>query len=385
MINQKRKQIANTVPDAQEILRGFNILLGCRHVYELRALGADRCGTISGYFDADHRLEMAEAANDWSGKAEGVYLTINPVLPDLIARAFNRCRVWAKYTTSDDQIMRRHWVPIDFDAKRPAGISSTDEEHEAALDRTRDCYRWLLSQGFPKNSLVIADSGNGGHLLVRVSLNNTEECKELVRRCIEAVAFHFTDKVVDVDLKMFNAARIFKVYGSMACKGDSISERPHRFARLLKVPKKIEAAPLSVLKDLAALVPEEPKSKVQQYQVFRGRSFDVASWIVEHKLSVVEEKPWKGGHAWVLNPCPWNPDHTNRAAYILQFPSGAIAAGCHHNGCTGNDWHALRDLYEPGWRERRRDDGLAIPEGVSPAMETEYRRVKKSRSRNSSR
>jgi hypothetical protein len=33
----------------------------------------------------------------------------------------------------------------------------------------------------------------------------------------------------------------------------------------------------------------------------------------------------------------------------VQFASGAIAAGCHHNGCAGNDWEALRRLYEPGW------------------------------------
>ena len=44
-------------------------------------------------------------------------------------------------------------------------------------------------------------------------------------------------------------------------------------------------------------------------------------------------------------PYPWNPEHTNRAAYLVQFASGAIAAGCHHHGCAGKDWHALRRLY----------------------------------------
>src|SRR5206468_1717626 len=33
--------------------------------------------------------------------------------------------------------------------------------------------------------------------------------------------------------------------------------------------------------------------------------------------------------------------------------NGAIAAGCHHSGCQGKDWHALRDAVEPGWRDRR--------------------------------
>jgi hypothetical protein len=37
----------------------------------------------------------------------------------------------------------------------------------------------------------------------------------------------------------------------------------------------------------------------------------------------------------MLNPCPWNPAHNNRAAYIVQHASGAVAAGCHHDGCAG--------------------------------------------------
>jgi len=37
----------------------------------------------------------------------------------------------------------------------------------------------------------------------------------------------------------------------------------------------------------------------------------------------------------------------------VQLASGAIASGCQHNGCSGHDWHALWDLYEPGWRAAR--------------------------------
>ena len=41
-----------------------------------------------------------------------------------------------------------------------------------------------------------------------------------------------------------------------------------------------------------------------------------------------------------------------------------VAAGCHHNGCTGRDWHALRDTVEPDWRRQRADSGRA-PAGRS--------------------
>jgi hypothetical protein len=56
----------------------------------------------------------------------------------------------------------------------------------------------------------------------------------------------------------------------------------------------------------------------------------------------------------VFPVCPWNSDHTHRSAYIVQLANGAIEAGCHHNGCHGKGWHDLRDLVQPGWRERRR-------------------------------
>ena len=99
-----------------------------------------------------------------------------------------------------------------------------------------------------------------------------------------------------------------------------------------------------------------------------GQVFDLAAWIATHQLPVVQQKPWNEGQLWVLNPCPWNADHTNNSARIVQFPNGAIAAGCFHNGCAGNDWHALRDRYEPGWRDA--DRASALPEAVQQLLST---------------
>ncbi|HEX5736041.1 MAG TPA: YfjI family protein [Blastocatellia bacterium] len=77
--------------------------------------------------------------------------------------------------------------------------------------------------------------------------------------------------------------------------------------------------------------------------------FDLDGWIAKHQLDVVKTGPWQDGRRWILRACPWNPLHT-RAAYIIQFSNGAVAAGCHHTSCSGKDWHALRDLLEPSWR-----------------------------------
>jgi len=68
-------------------------------------------------------------------------------------------------------------------------------------------------------------------------------------------------------------------------------------------------------------------------------------------LDVNGPSPWNNGRKWIFRICPWNPDHTNRAAYVVELPNGVIAAGCHHNGCFGKGWHDLRDVVEPGWRK----------------------------------
>src|SRR5262249_23056316 len=154
-----------------------------------------------GYFD-DSAI-MAEAAVQWSGKAPGVYATLNPCTPTLLARSANRMTERARQTTSDADILQHRWLPVDFDPVRPAGISSTDAEHAAAVQRASACSAWLKHHGWPEP--VAADSGNGAHLLPRIDLPNVRASRDLLKRCLEALAMHFSDDVVRVDLTPVNA------------------------------------------------------------------------------------------------------------------------------------------------------------------------------------
>jgi hypothetical protein len=125
------------------------VLLERNSVVELRSPNTNR-QTVSGYFN-DHK-QLAQAAAGLSGTVPGVYVTLNPVRTDLLARAANRIVPYAKKTTGDSDILSRRWLLIDFDAVRPSGISATDVEHEAALERARLCRDWLLTQGWPDHS-----------------------------------------------------------------------------------------------------------------------------------------------------------------------------------------------------------------------------------------
>src|SRR4051812_47256439 len=115
----------------EEILRTCKLLMAPGHVHEVRIPKAGRQGTISGYFDDPVRLADGILAVD--GAALGIYVTLNPCKPALLARAANRLQEHAQVTTADADINCRRWLLIDFDPIRPSGISSTDREHGRAI------------------------------------------------------------------------------------------------------------------------------------------------------------------------------------------------------------------------------------------------------------
>jgi hypothetical protein len=201
-------------------------------VHEVRIPKAGRRGTIAGYFTDAERLADAVLAID--GTVPGVYVTLNPCKPELLARAANRLQDCAAVTTSDVDILQRRWLLIDFDPVRPAGISATHKEHGRAISVACGAWDDLRGAGFPDP--VVGDSGNGAHLLYRVDLPNDSNATDLVKGILAGVAARCATDDIAVDQTVFNAGRIVKIYGTLACKGDSLPNRPHRRSRLLEIP-----------------------------------------------------------------------------------------------------------------------------------------------------
>jgi hypothetical protein len=218
------------------ILKALNLVHRTGDVVELRILNTGKTGTVSGYFDDFN--ELAGRALNWSGKAPAIYVTLNPVNPALLARASNKVVGNAKTTTSDQDIVRRVWFPVDLDPVRPGGISSTDVEHQGALDRACKVRAWLKEHGWPEP--IYADSGNGAHLLFPIDMPNDNESRELVKRCLLVLDGLFSDDQVQVDTTTYNAARIWKLYGTLAAKGDNTPDRPHRMAMILEAPEVVD-------------------------------------------------------------------------------------------------------------------------------------------------
>src|SRR5690606_18531656 len=89
-------------------------------------------------------------------------------------------------TTADGDILRRRWFPVDIDPVRPSGVSSTDAEHQASLVKAAEIAAYLgRERGWP--APVLADSGNGAHLIYRTNLPNDDASRDLVKRCLEVL------------------------------------------------------------------------------------------------------------------------------------------------------------------------------------------------------
>ena len=349
---------------SSEVRKALATLLPDGGVVELRAL-TDH-SVHSGYFDNFDTLADKAANLDTLPEVAGIYVTLNTVDPALLSRRANRVKMnlgRKDPTTSDTDVLNRRWLPIDLDPVRPSGVSSTDEEHEAALAHAERIRTWLGEQGFPDP--VMADSGNGAHLLYRIDLPNDDESTDLVKGCLAVLDPLFSDGTVSVDAANFNAGRIWKLYGTSSKKGDNTPSRPHRQACLISVPEEVKVVPVEQLRHLASLLPRNDPDPGQRT---KGRGIDLHDWLTTHGIGIRSEKPWQGGTLFVLDECPFSSAHRD-GSFAIQFPSGAVYAGCQHASCGGGTqrWPELRERFETRTRQKR-ERGLIVNTAPTPSL-----------------
>lgn len=228
--------VSTSTSQAQTIADTLRIIVGAGNVCEIRILGVDgrKNRTDAGYFNDFDAASKAVLSYSQDSRTKGCYVVLNEINPALLARSANRITQFADLTTKDNDITRRRWILIDADPERPTGISATDAELDSALSRANDITDWLLQRGFCEP--ILSRSGNGAHLLCPVDLPNDEPTTAMVKATLHAVSAEFSDNVVKVDESVFNAARISRLYGTFARKGDSTPDRPHRISEMIHVP-----------------------------------------------------------------------------------------------------------------------------------------------------
>lgn len=254
--------------------------------------------TVLGYFDNFDAFAKSVIALENTRRAKSTYLTLNPVGKDLAARAYNRL-IGAKSGegSADKDIVTRRWLLIDCDPIRPEGISSTDEELQTAIGRAQEIEHALTRRGWP--APVPAMSGNGAHRLYRIDLPNDEASRNLLEATLKSLQLQFgeTDKEdeigaqvmvgtigIKVDMSVFNAARITKLYGTWVRKGDHLEGlRPHRLSIIESIPNDLAVLSTELLdreatiyRDYQRSIEEEKtKQRAQQHTQRAGDNNDV--------------------------------------------------------------------------------------------------------------
>lgn len=233
--------VTQSVGDAAKTIEAaLRLLIEPHQVTELRALQVvsstyRRPHTVAGFFDGAHLTEMAKQAARLTRLAGGVYFTLNPLNPALLARRCNRTDVAdSGDLASDKDVVRRRWLLIDVDPVRPAKVSATDAEKANAWEVITRVRAHLAEQQWP--APIVADSGNGYHLFYGVEL--PAEDKSTVQRILKALAARFDTEQAKVDVAVYNPARICKIPGTLARKGDSTPDRPHRAGLVMEVPSR---------------------------------------------------------------------------------------------------------------------------------------------------
>ena len=306
---------------------------------EIRVLNDKK--TYSGYFKDVEALIKSVESYDRQGMQ--VYFTLNRVKDACYARNPDRIDLVGKNpTTGDSDIECRTHVLIDLDPKRPSGVSANDEELEYAHKKAVQVYCYLLEQGF--NKPIVCKSGNGYHIVIPCEIGVDAENTRIIKQFLKVLSMLFSDERVEVDEKVFNPARICKLYGTMARKGANTLDRPWRESEIVTAPEDLKPTPIEYFKKVAALYPEEERPS--KYNGYSTERFNLVDFLDKNGINYKTEQ-MADGIKYILDHCPFNDQHRHRDAVLFQRNNGPIAFVCLHNSCAGKSWRDFRLLYEP--------------------------------------
>lgn len=388
-----------TIDQTDQIRRSLGLLHQPGAVFEIRALAVPSgryVNTVSGYFDDLDKATEAAIECDRAGAA-GVYVTLNPCNPALLARANNRLVDRPKHATGDAEILRRQFLFVDIDPERPSGIAATDEEKQTALALAGEVEDLLRGQGWPYPQT--ADSGNGCYLLYLVELPNDTNTTELLKTFYPALQTAIGDTDTDgpyskIDVQVFNAARLIRVGGTTNRKGDPTEDRPHRQCvyhdPIAECPVDLVSVDL-IRAFVEKYRPEETTSRPATRTITHGLRIPGATpssngsrllvdqWLTDHDASFTTKTFSDGRTGYLLSKCPFDESHgKNGEVFIAQNDNGKLSAQCMHNSCAGRGWQEFKAaIGEPEGHHfdpplRQRQETVKEPSAYTPAQsETE--------------
>lgn len=342
------------------------------HLLEMRVMGKWMKDGIpiksmfSGIYDDDGKTAFIRDVQRLDKKVPSeitnIYITMNPVSNEQFSQVTNaRNRLYGKKdiignekSTNDDMIVDRRWLLLDFDPSRPQGTNATNDEKLIAWQRVKTV-GGFLRQTFGWEPSVVASSGNGYHLLYRVSLAAHDD---RISKMLHALHAKFSDKDVMIDRTVSNEARITKCYGTMTAKGDDTPERPRRRSQMLKTHTPANGILTAEdfdrafsHEELSPFFKEIVTPTVEQQKKYAGPRLinsldDLEKWVIGHGLTVHEIV----GNSLKIE-CPWEADHSthDHGTSVFFNDDHSLGFNCFHGHCTDRKWHDVRKKLEPNY------------------------------------
>ena len=321
------------------ILSGLSLLHEPDEIIEIRSI--DPKPVISGYFRADSPA-IAKELSRYPNRT--FYQTMNRVKSACYAREQHERLVERPHeTTTDGDIAGYQWLLIDADPVRPSGVSASREEKEAARRVAGMTMKKLMAMGFSEP--IVADSGNGYHLLFHIHASPKE--KQVLADFLAVLDIWFSTEQVKIDTAVFNPARITKLYGTIATKGASTPERPHRRSGIIRKPEKVEATSMTLIRNIAAERQKAVSPQENPRQRGAASGFDLDQFLSDHHIEVTKKIPISTGMKYQLAECPFDSSHKHGDAAVFAYSNGSYGFHCFHNSCAGYHWHEFREKVDP--------------------------------------
>ena len=196
---------------------------------------------------------------------------------------------------------------------------------------------------------ILADSGNGAHLLYRVDLANDEAATALVRDMLAALASRFDRPAVNVDRAFSTRRESGNYMAPWPAKGIACPTGPTGRPGLWKFPSASRLCPPRCYRPWRQRQRSPPRRPSTNGNGFTSR-LDVGRWLTDRGVGYrVKERPDNHGRTvYLFAACPFNESHGPGGDTAIYQARGRQAyAACKHNSCNGRGWHEFKDAIGP--------------------------------------
>ena len=372
-------QSTDPVKQLEYIKTGARVLFKPKQLVEVRA--RMNAGYWKGFYFTNHDY-MAEIVQklDQDTRIQSVYYVFNQINPNLIEqRKSCKCDTCVRgglivanpdanqiekiiigasqHLTTNEDIEWLNWLFIDVDTIRAQGFEhepSSKLEKAQSMKVAQKIIDYLQDENhWPK--VLMANSGNGYHILPKINLPNTSTNVDLVLDCLRSLDKKFSTEEAEIDNSVFNPARLTRAYGTHTRKGKDTKERPWRLNYLLPFEGSLGVVDFNQILTLGSTSPKASKAPRGDMPEL-DRRFDLDkffAWYEDQGAFNVEEghETWQGREVKVIDKCAISGyKHTGsvKTGFIV---GDTLGYHCWSPEC-GNPsiGDVLHSLYEKGYK-----------------------------------